>query len=94
MENTKTLNVISTPDITGNIGTCETRIVNVANGRTLWTETYISIATNNCTGTVNTYDTWQFTGFFGFMVALPVAILLVIAIGYGIGSEIKNESLY
>jgi hypothetical protein len=44
-------NLISTPDITGNIGSCSTQTVVVAAERTsVWKVKDTAIATNSCTG--------------------------------------------
>lgn len=91
MENTKTLNIISTPNIEGNIGSCETKIAEVLNGRTLWRETHTSIATNNCTGIVNTYDTWEFSGFFASCIIVPLTIIFLVSVAYAVITDTKNN---
>jgi energy-converting hydrogenase Eha subunit H len=91
MENTKTLNIISTPNIEGNIGSCETKIAIVDNGRTLWRETHTSIATNNCTGIVNTYDTWEFSDFFASCIIVPITIIFCIGIAWATITDLKDN---
>jgi hypothetical protein len=70
-------NIFSTPDITGNIGSCTTQVNSVSTDRTFWTVSKKDIATNSCTGDVSTYDYWNFsgTGEF-FLLAIPVIIFL------------------
>lgn len=63
-----TQNIISTPEITGNIGSCTTQVARVTSKRLNWYQIETtSIATNSCTGEVTTYQSWEYTfGAFGF----------------------------
>jgi hypothetical protein len=70
-----TNNIISTPDITGNIGSCTSQSITTVAGRTsIWTEKTVQTITNSCTGEVVRYESWQFTptcfftGLFFFVV--------------------------
>ncbi len=54
----QTHNIVSTPEITGNIGTCTTQTVKVDTAYNVLTREYRTIATNSCTGEVTTYDSW------------------------------------
>lgn len=78
-----TTNVISTPEITGNIGSCTTQSTSVPSKRLGFFKQEITyITTNSCTGEVNTYQSYAYTpsaffamlfGFFlliGFVVGL------------------------
>lgn len=75
MENTKTLNVISTPNIEGNIGSCEVKSTQFSHS--FWKSE--TIAVNSCTGQIvaqNIYlDPLAFIvmGFVG-IVALMVGV--------------------
>lgn len=72
-----TTNLISTPNITGNISSCTTN-VSVINGTyryNLWTQQDTGFATNNCTGATQTFQTWELTGFAnGMMVGSFILI--------------------
>lgn len=54
----KTQNIISTPEITGNIGSCTSQAVQVNTGYNFVSYTYQTIVTNSCTGQVTTYDSF------------------------------------
>lgn len=79
----KTLNVISTPEITGNISSCETKSIVVRSGReSVWFENYVTVTTNNCSGKTTEYGTWGFTPFsfvfgvfFVFLLWVTIAII-------------------
>lgn len=64
-----TTNLISTPEITGNIGSCTTQVTSASGQRNLFAEEEISIATNSCTGQVTEYKSWEITGFGGTLIA-------------------------
>lgn len=49
-----THNIISTPNITGNIGSCTTQTVTVVERSGVWHETGHTTATNSCTGEITT----------------------------------------
>lgn len=84
MENIKTTNIISTPEITGNIGSCTTQVAEVTSQRlSFYKVEKTAIATNSCTGEVTHYKTWEFSDavFFSGTFALFVVILMCLAIG-------------
>lgn len=62
MENTKTLNVISTPNIEGNVGSCSTKVEKMLLQGHFWSEDGQTIATNSCTGEVTIYPYHQISG--------------------------------
>jgi len=67
-----TNNIISTPDITGNIGSCTTQVARAISERYSWfTQEVTNIATNSCTGDVTIYTSWEFT-------AMPFIVLLIL----------------
>lgn len=72
----KTTNLVSTPNITGNIGSCTTQVVEIPAGRGFWVQDYIEVSTNSCTGEVAQYENWGFTGS-AIMVSILVMFLLI-----------------
>ncbi len=52
----KTNNLISTPNITGNIGSCNTQAQQVIENSSFWKDTGKTITTNSCTGETKTFD--------------------------------------
>lgn len=72
-----TNNIISTPNITGNVGSCSTQVATVETGRDLFTINFRDIATNSCTGQTTTSDYWEFSGSTGF-VSLVFGLFVVI----------------
>lgn len=69
----KTTNVISTPEITGNIGTCETKSVEALIHGGFWKKSTQVIMTNSCTGEIvkdYQYESYNMTIFFAFSFAL------------------------
>lgn len=73
-----TQNIISTPDITGNIGSCKTeKVESKVHGGMIKSE-YKVILTNSCTGQiVSDYNYTDFTFFSGFGIGLLSFLLLV-----------------
>lgn len=75
----KTNNIISTPDITGNISSCKTETQQITSGRENWyTINYTTIATNNCTGSVEKYDTYGYSPALVFVSIFVLTISLMI----------------
>lgn len=70
----KTVNVVSTPNIEGNIGSCTSQSVKVESGYNFLKTDYKTIVTNSCTGQVTTYDTWSLGLFPWAFVILGVLI--------------------
>ncbi len=74
----KTINVVSTPNIEGNIGSCTSNAVSVDTGYNMLTSTYKTIVTNSCTGQVTTYDSWSLGAFPWVVVILGIVIVWTI----------------
>ena len=74
----KTNNIISTPDITGNIGSCTSQSVTADTGYSLWKYDYKTIVTNSCTGQVTSYDSWGLTIWSGAGLVLIFMVLWAI----------------
>lgn len=75
----ETNNLISTPNIEGNIGQCKTTVdwLNCAERTNLWTCQDVGYATNSCTGKVDQYHSWEFTATFYFTVVTVVVVLVI-----------------
>ena len=64
-----TNNIISTPEITGNIGTCTSQTTKAVSGRSsIFKEQVVTIVTNSCSGNAMTYNSWEFTGTTFFLI--------------------------
>jgi hypothetical protein len=74
-----TQNIISTPDIVGNIGSCKTeKVESKVHGGILQSE-YKVVLTNSCTGQiVSDYNYTEFTFLSGFGIGLISLIVLAI----------------
>ena len=73
-----TTNLVSTPNITGNIGSCTTQTTMVTTRQSLWTYDVREIATNSCTGETETYDHFAgLTGDVGFCLFLGMLVVVV-----------------
>ncbi len=75
-ENMKTVNVISTPNIQGNIGSCETKAVETSIGKGLIVETFQVIETNSCTGEI--VSQYQYEDRSAYIPAFMVVFLILI----------------
>lgn len=73
-----TQNIISTPDITGNIGSCTTKSEKIIIKSNIFRTKGISIATNSCTGGVEKYEFQQVSFFPLFMIGLLIVLCFVI----------------
>jgi hypothetical protein len=81
MEN---INVVSTPNIEGNIGSCKTEVVTTITGRnSIWTLNQRDVTTNSCTGEVNNYDYWSISRegsgilfFSGLFVTIIICVVI------------------
>ena len=73
----ETHNIVSTPNITGNIGSCKTESASVESGRNLFVLYKTNITTNSCTGEVNSYQTWELSDipFLGFLIIVAIALV-------------------
>ena len=78
MENTKTVNVISTPNIEGNIGSCfvQSNEVKIANG--VFTSGYMATQVNSCTGQIISQNTYTTYGGIWFAIIFFGSLLMVI----------------
>lgn len=74
------LNIISTPDITGNIGSCTSNAVSVHSGRTFTKEYFTNIVTNSCTGEIKVYENWDYAMpiYWGMFIVVVVFLASVI----------------
>lgn len=79
MENTKTVNVISTPNIEGNVGSCTSKAEKILLEGGFWSETGQTIVTNSCTGKVDIYPYYEFSGAAVIVILLGVFFAGVIA---------------
>jgi len=80
-----TTNLISTPDITGNIGSCNTSVERVVTYNRFFTQEGFTLATNSCDGTVVETPYYSSAG-----IGVFIGVFLVIAffswlIGYFMG---------
>lgn len=78
----QTHNIVSTPNIEGNISSCTTNVTSVETGRNIFTSNIKNITTNNCTGITHEYDTWQFSGATGFVVFGIVLMFVIFVIAW------------
>ena len=79
-----TLNVVSTPEITGNIGSCTSQVVSAVSGRpSLWIREMTHVVTNSCTGEVTTYGSWE------FCFSTLIASIMIFVVSISILSLIK-----
>lgn len=88
----ETTNLISTPDITGNIGTCTSNGITYVSGRDgIFTETLTTTVTNSCTGEVKSYEHWGFTNFASGIVAFFIISLIFVSTVIFITKVMKDE---
>jgi hypothetical protein len=79
----ETTNLISTPNIEGNIGSCTSNEVTYISGRDgFWTVNKTTTVTNSCTGEVNSYEYWAFSDCGGGILAAVVTVGLFVLIGW------------
>jgi len=83
-----TTNLVASPNVKGDISSCTTNLVflNGSSRDGFWTEQNTGFATNNCTGHVQEFNSWQFTGVADGIFTL-IGIVIVIAI-FIVASEI------
>lgn len=70
-----TTNIVSTPNITGNIGSCTTNVKTQVLQGGFWSDTGYTIATNSCTGEMNQYDYHSIGG--GITGFILLAVLFI-----------------
>lgn len=79
MENIKTTNLISAPNIEGNIGTCTIQSNKIKIGNSFFTETYQEVQINSCNGNIiSQYSYTEYGGVFGAISLGLVFVLLII----------------
>lgn len=81
MENTKTINVVSTPNIEGNVGSCTSKAEKILLEGKFWSETGQTIVTNSCTGKVDIYPYHAVSG-----VSVALFIVVILFFGFIIGA--------
>ena len=81
----KTTNVISTPDITGNIGSCTSQKIEVTTDYSFFTYQYKNIVTNSCTGAVTEYPAWGISG-------MSVAIVAILATVFAFALMVRFDN--
>lgn len=84
----KTTNIISTPNIEGNIGTCKVQSNNVQISNTLFTEGYHVVQINSCTGKIITAN--DYTAYGGLFISL--ALILVLGLGLFIAIALSSDN--
>lgn len=77
-----TTNLVSTPNITGNIGSCTTQSVVVKENSNLIKDSGYTIVTNSCTGVVEKYDYHSFNGGVFIIGAGIFVLLFVLLMGW------------
>lgn len=83
-----TTNVISTPAITGNIGSCNTNSTDVVQTSGIFKDTGYHAVTNSCTGTeVDVPYTSLNGGFYGVIVASLIVAIFILAAWANSGSS-------
>lgn len=75
MEQVKTTNIVSTPNITGNIGSCTTNEVKQITNSGFFTDKGYTIATNSCTGEVQRLDYYSIGGGITTLFFLGIIII-------------------
>jgi len=74
-----TTNLISTPNIEGNIGSCEVKTVQNITGNQVWRKEITVIFTDSCSGEIikeNVYYTYFDTIFAGLIIILAIPIII------------------
>lgn len=84
----ETHNIISTPDITGNIGSCTTKAERIITYSGWFKDYGQTITTNSCTGQVQTFD-YQNLQLFNSVIATGI-LIIAIFIGLGIAFSINE----
>ena len=75
-----TQNIISTPNITGNVGSCSSEAVKVIERSGLMKDTGYTVVTNSCTGAVEKYGYLSYNAgqFIGIVVIIGIVSMFVI----------------
>lgn len=75
----KTNNIISTPNITGNIGSCKSELTQVYNNVGWLNSQGVNIVTNSCTGKV-TQTSFEEVSVGGFLSVILFGIVLIVGV--------------
>lgn len=78
MENIRTTNLISTPNIEGNIGTCTIQSNKIKIGNSFFTETYQEVQINSCNG--NIINQYSYTEYGGVLTVTLIGLVFVLLI--------------
>ena len=90
----KTTNIISTPNIEGNIGSCEAKQIESPIAKGIIIDKYQVTITNSCTGEIVNqyqYTDYGWVGFWIFIIALFVIFGLSMGLG---GNKEHNPEFY
>lgn len=82
--------ITNSPNITGNIGSCETKVVQATESRiSFWKINSVEIATNSCTGQIEKFQHYEYTpsAFFVFGALFCFSLLF-----YMCGLKRNNRS--
>jgi len=84
----QTTNLISTPNIEGNIGQCQTTtsVINCTTRLNLFTCIDTGYATNSCTGKVDIYQTWSPSGI--SWIGVIIAGIILVVMGFNLMAKI------
>lgn len=88
-----TNNIISTPDITGNIGTCDTKQTTITTQQGVIISQKKTIVTNSCTGQIvgeYSYTDYSSVGISGALIAVGFMIIVATTFGLHVLLESKN----
>lgn len=85
-------NLIASPNVTGNIGSCTNQAVNVISSNDFWTKTITTTQTNSCTGEAQKFNHWEISEMLGAAILLGT-ILGVFLVGGAI-MIISNKLTY
>lgn len=75
MEKTKTVNVVSTPNIEGNIGSCSVSSSEIKSSDSIFTADYHVVQVNSCTGHI--IAQYDYTSYFGVWASLAVGAVVL-----------------
>lgn len=83
MKDTQNVNLISTPNIEGNVGSCTTKVERVLIQGGWWSNDGKQIATNSCTGHVDIYPYHEVAG-----AAVVLVLIGVFFVGFMLAAKI------
>lgn len=86
----KTTNIVSTPNITGNIGSCSTSATDVIATGGILTDQHEVLVVNSCTGDIVAHNFYMtYSGLYGLVVA--GVVMAVFIFGAFISSKASNN---